>query len=380
MNDIKNHFEKEKSAATRSKHELLLKYMRIWQGMVLNALGNRLGKLLYLDTCAGSGLFPSEDDVFLDKAGSPLIGINALIEVSKDERFHTENKSFFALLFEKDQGLYKQLIKNLAKSEIPDNIYKVFNSDYRIKLNVIKEYMVDSFVLAFFDPFNIEPLDFDILKEILQTGKTDAIIYFPAMQIQRYQGYPKGKEFAGRDELIDGVSKFFGSSEWIDLIKDVQDGNQALDILTDYYVRNITKLGKHALEMDFLYESQRKILYKIILATKNTEALLQAKKLFSEIEAFQESLRARKTDQLLMFNEKEEIYEMKDSKIAADLYIRFKGQRVKGEEIYSWSIFEAGDGVFKNNVRRAITILDKQEKIENPKKSKWNAWDSITFV
>ncbi len=380
MNNPKNHFKKEKSAATRSKHELLSKYIRIWQGMVLNSLRNKPGKLLYLDTCAGSGLFPAENDSFFDKVGSPLIGIDALIEVGKDKRFHTANKTFYALLFEKDQGLYKQLIKNLAESEIPNSIYKVFNSDYRKELTVIQKHMSDSFVLAFFDPFNIEPLDFNILKEILQTGKTDAIIYFPAMQIQRYQGYPKGKGFVGRDELIDSVSKFFGSTEWIDLIKDVQDGNRALEILTNYYIRNINKLGKHALEMDFLYESQRKILYKIILATKNTEALLQAKRLFSQIEAFQESLRERKIDQLLIFNKKEEIYEMEDSKIASDLYRRFKGQKVKGEDIYSWAAFEAGDGIFKNNVRRAVTILGKQEKVENPKKSKWNAWDSITFV
>lgn len=376
------HYKQEKTAATRSKHELLYRYLKIWAGMVLNS--RKPSDLIYLDTCAGTGLFPSSDDSFLDKAGSPIIGLNILSDVSKDPRFKTRNKKFFALLFEKDEEVYKKLVENLDESSFPKEMYKLENVDYLIKLDEIVEFIKYSFVLAFFDPFNIAPLPFYALEKILTAGKTDSLIFFPAMQIQRYQGYPKGKDFPGKDKMIENLNIFFSSSEWIEKIQDIDNGNKALEILTSYYMKKIGQLGKHSAQFNFLYEEQDKILFKIILATKSTEAVLQVKELIRIIDVYQNYLREqnklKKTGQIILFNQEKGIFEEDVKKVASELYDKFKGEIVLGDKIYEWTAFDAGEAVYKPTVRRAITRLKKEGKIYNPKGSNWGSWDKIRFI
>jgi three-Cys-motif partner protein len=376
----KDHFDNKKSTATRAKHELLSKYIKVWIGMILNHLGHRSGCIVFLDTCAGTGSFRTDDPNFLDWAGSPLIGLETVVEVKNDPRFDHKNKKYYLMLFEKEKPLYDRLIQVLKERSYDKDLYSVENDDYRNRLDSILECMSESYNLAFLDPFNMEPLPFDIVKKIITTGKTDAILYFPAMQIQRYQGYLRGNDFPGRERMIDNVTQFFGDDSWIDIVKTITDGDKALMELTKHYMKKIAALGKHCIVMDFLYEKQKKIIYKIILITKNTEALLQSKRIFSEISSFQKALRSDKRFPLLEFNKDAELFELPVERIATSLFDAFAGKYVTGEEIYRWAAFEAGPGVFKGNVRKAVTKLTKEKRIVNTARSKWNANSTIKFL
>jgi three-Cys-motif partner protein len=373
------YFNREKSAATRAKHELLSRYQKIWQGIILNGLKNNAGSLVYLDVCAGSGLFPAKDAEFLDEAGSPLIGLFNLSTVKADTRFITDNKEFYALLYEKDVSLFSELITNLQNAGFSKEMYFAENTDYLDRIETILDCVKNSFTLAFFDPFSIAPLPFNVLSKIMKSGKTDALIFFPAKQIQKYQGHITGSDFTGKDALLNQMSDFFGTVDWMQIIQDVNDGNEAIEKLTKFYMSNIAKLGKHSLALDFLYEEQENVLFKIIFATSNTEAALQAKRVFSEISAFQAFLKREKSFQQLLFNEKEQIYEMPDAAIAEAVYTMFRGTKITGEKLYHWALFDAGPGVFKNNLKRALTILKRERRIINPDGYKWNSYTKIEF-
>ncbi len=379
MNELSDYFEREKSVATRAKHEFLSNYQKIWLGIILNYLKKRQGSLIYLDPCAGKGLFPSRSNSFLDQAGSPLIGLKNLLNGSSDERFEIDNKEFFAILFEVEKSLYGELIKNLRKYNIPENLYHAENASYLDRLDFILNRIRNSFVLSFFDPFSIAPIPYHAISQILTTGRTDALIYFPSSQIRRYQGHTHGEQFPGKESLISQMNDFFGTSDWQEIALNSHDGNEAVENLAHFYMDKLRGLDKYCLYADFLYEDQYNTLFKIILATASIDASLQAKYEFSKIEAFQASLRAKKLNQVLLFDENTQVWHKDPSEIAEDLIRFFRGRKVTGEDILSWAVFDGGVGVFKGNLRRSVTLLSRQERIDNPEKSKWNIRSKITF-
>lgn len=373
-----DHYGEEKSCATRSKHELLIRYMRIWVGMIL--MSRKEGDIIYLDTCAGTGLFPSKSKDYVDKSGSPLIGLSVFSEVINDNRFQTSGKKFHALLFEKNTEVFNELIRNLKNSGFPEELYTAHNKDYHKDLDSTLECMKNSFILAFIDPFNIGPIPFSTLRKILTTGKTDALIFFPAMQIQRYQGFLKGKDFKGREKLLGYLDIFFDDIAWREVVADVEDGNMALEKLTQHYMTKIEQIGKYSAQFNLLYTSQNKILYKIIITSKSAEAIAQVKRLFLDIREYQDYLRSEYHGQIKLNFGKEGLVQEDDIDVADMLHRKFVNMTVKGEDIYRWAVLEAGPTVDKNTVGRAITILGRSGRIINPKKSKWKAWDRITFL
>jgi|GEM_PF-1582038 len=376
MDNPIEHYQEEKSSATRAKHELLLRYLKMWVGMVVHA--SKSGdSIIYLDTCAGTGLFPAKSEDFFDAAGSPLIGLNVLSQVLTDERFDKTGRKFHALLYEKDKIVFNELKNNLKSSDFPANLYSIYNADYLESLDSILDCISDSWVLAFIDPFNIGPLPFNKLKALLQAGRTDALIFFPAMQVQRYQGHIKSD--AGLEKMTENLSIFFGDNQWIDCIKDVKDGNKALSILANYYMKKINRLGKHCAQFNFLYPTQQKTLYKIIIATKSTEAILQVKKLIFEIREYQNYLRNYYKGIPKSLFKEDVIEEYPIDETAKELYNEFKGQIITGEKIYYWAAFKANPMVFKSTVKKAMTKLLKEKKIENPDKSNFKSRSIITF-
>ena len=380
MDNPIEYYRKDKTSATKSKHRLLQRYMRIWAGMVLNS--RQPGDLVYLDTFAGTGIFPTSSDVsddLLDKSGSPIIGLNVLNEVLKDKRFKQRDRKFHAILFETDQEVFNELRKNMSNSSFPDEMYTLINGDILDNFDLVQDCVRDSFVLAFIDPFNVGPLPFMKVRKLITTGRTDALIFFPADQILRYQGILKAQDFKAKNKLISHLDTFFGDTDWQEIVHDNQDGNDVLTSLTVYYMNKIAALGKHVTQFNFLFPKQNKILYKILLTTKSTEAILHAKELIAEIEEYQSYLRSLTGGQLVFDLEIKGRVEADIDRTAETLYKKFGGREVRGEDIYLWAVYEADSTVHKGTVRKAITIMKKKGQIEKSLKPNWNSWTKIKF-
>jgi three-Cys-motif partner protein len=329
------------------------------------------------------GLFPSNTESNLDRLGSPSIGLSIFEQVLADKRFDTTKKDFKAILFEIDKDICYNLLSNLKNIGFRDNLYEIHNEDFSRRLDYILNRTKDAFTLAFLDPFNIN-LPFEVVKKILLSGYTDALIFFNAVQVQRYQGHPKGKDFTGKDKFIALMNNFFGDKNWIQIAEKASDGTIALELLTQHYINKLKEIGKLGIAFDLLYENQNKIQFKIIVCSKNIEIMLAAKELKVKIESFQSNLRERmlsdkKGQPFLIEPHIEEVIEEDEHFVAVELYEKFKSNLVKGEEIYLWAYSEFNRIIFKSTLKKALTILKQQGKIDNPAGYKWNSWSKIRF-
>jgi three-Cys-motif partner protein len=341
-------------------------------------------KIIYLDIFAGAGLFPCNGESNLDRLGSPSIGLSIFEQVIADKRFDTTQKNFKAILFEIDEEICHSLLQNLKNIGFKENLYEIHNEDYSCQLNYILNRTFNTFTLAFLDPFNIN-LPFEVVKKILLSGNTDALIFFNAVQVQRYQGHPKGKDFTGKDKFIALMNNFFGDKNWIQIAEKASDGTIALELLTQHYINKLKEIGKLGIAFDLLYENQNKIQFKIIVCSKNIEIMLAAKELKVKIESFQSNLRERmlsdkKGQTFLIEPHIEEVIEEDEHNISMELYDKFKGNLVIGEEIYLWAYSKVSRNIFKSTLKKALTILKQQGKIDNPAGSKWNSWSKIRFL
>lgn len=368
MGNSENHFDQEKSITTRAKHELLSKYVKVWTGIIVQYLNTRgeSGRLIYIDTCAGTGLFKSDSLEFLDTAGSPLIALNNFETAESYKSLDTTNIRFQAFLTEKNPKLYARLVDSLQSTGMYKDNIKVYPGDYRDKVNEIKELLTKSWGLVFFDPFSIEPIPYSIVTDIIKSGKTDALLFYPWKDVQRCYGRATSKEYEEKDKYIKYLDDFFYDINWRNIGSNSIE-SEKYKLMYDEYLKKIKNdTQKYCVVTRFMYEDHNQDVYRILILTKSEMAALKSKRYMLEIHALQSYLKTKRLGQSTLLEMNSTEYEMKPDEIVVQMKRKFKGKTVEGRTIYRWAIEEAGEGVNDKNFLRSLTITKKDKDIDNP--------------
>lgn len=274
--------------------------------------------IMVFDGFAGAGKYK-------DKKGSPLILLEKSFEASNFRLNVTDknNKNMKIKLFfcEKDENNFNALVTNietderlecknkkLNKKTLKNNIEflskdeKIFvgvsNDDYNLfikkfieKRKKNAEYRKPCFV--FIDPFGYKDIDFEDIKELLNTKKVDII--FNMM-------YDNLNRFIKKDDLKELFQKYLGASkEEIEKLNRELDGEFSEErayIITNFYKEKYRELGyfvndikikkKNTLKMVLFYVTKSISGFNLFKEVRNEiESSLEELKLFGTFEEIQ---------------------------------------------------------------------------------------------
>ena len=169
---------------TLAKHKILKRYIEAWAAILTQ--GGHNGRVVYIDGFAGPG-----EDITKQKPGSPIIGIDAILNHSRLDKFKAEIVMFFT----EERKDRTDHLENLLKTKyptLPKNIkYEVKNDEFNSTLAGIlnslekdRERLAPTF--CFVDPFGWNALHLDMLARFMLQNKAELLITFMAGFIQRF--------------------------------------------------------------------------------------------------------------------------------------------------------------------------------------------------
>lgn len=198
---------------SEAKIKLYGRYLSVYLNILHRA--GFVRKIFLFDLFCGEGIY--ENDV----KGSPIIALDAI------RNHHFANK----------QTCPNMTIwfNDIGKSEIEDGVYKVdrveqitsgmfippnveiqyyrkdYRDIYRLAINEVKR-TKDAKGLFFIDPFGYKVIKPDDLRQILEIGNTEIILWLPIAQMYRFAGSVRKSEFPGSEPLRDFLMELFGQN------------------------------------------------------------------------------------------------------------------------------------------------------------------------
>jgi three-Cys-motif partner protein len=259
---------------SEAKVKLYGRYLSIYLNILHRAGFFR--KIFLFDLFCGEGIY--ENDV----KGSPIIALDAI----RNHYFSNQQTCPNMMIWfndigksEIEDGVYKvDRVEQIAsKMFIPPNVEIQFHQkDYRdifpLAINEIKR-TKDAKGLFFIDPFGYKVIKPDDLRQILEIGNTEIILWLPIAQMYRFAGSVKISEFPGSEPLRDFLMELFGQN--------IPTFNSAYDFIDQLKSRFKTYLqGLNIFVNTFTLERDSKNIYCLFFFTshvKGYEAMLDAK-------------------------------------------------------------------------------------------------------
>ena len=230
-----------RDSQTRIKHGILREYVGAWAGIISTGLRGIaqaaqargrpfLLSFVYVDGFGGAGRYERDSDQPSATGpvwGSPIIGMKALeaavgglgVPVQVSGIVVEENGSNFAELVSNIQeaGLrtpasVRSNVKNATLGEIT-----LVQGDFRQHVADIVHWLGDRFTLVFVDPYGTG-MPLESLRPLLRRPRTDAIVLFPFLDIDRKGGSarkPESERTPNDRGNITRVTNVFGSQEWM---------------------------------------------------------------------------------------------------------------------------------------------------------------------
>lgn len=243
------------SEHTRSKHELLEKYLGGW----MSILGSWHRRLLIVDGFAGKGEYDKGED------GSPVIihrKASELIAAGKVDQvicvFIEENETNFrdlraildvlpttpGVIIESPRpASFESVVKRLFE-KYPDGI------------------QIPSF--WFIDPFGYSDFSFETVSKIMSLERSEVFVNFMVSFLGRFLNHPNLE--ATNDQL-------FGSTEWRNIVKRETTGEAKEHALRDLYMSRLQEIGCRVTNFRLCADDRRQTLYYLMHAAKHQRAV-----------------------------------------------------------------------------------------------------------
>ena len=329
---------------TKAKHQILEEYLNAW----FPILSRWDKRIVYLDGFAGPGKYSKGED------GSPVISINTILN-------HPMFKNTIEVIFlfiDKDKSRSKILTETLSEkfTSLPSNIkYEITTDNFSSSVKSIldsleKDDLSLAPTFAFIDPFGYSDFPMDLVTRLLNHKKCEVLINFMSRDINRFRDKSHEKP----------LDNLFGTPEW-KKANSIKNTSTRIDTLLKIYVGELKKrTGARFVRTFRMTDSDGKIIYDLVFATKHHLGMENMKKAMSTvvqngIYRFSDS---SNPDQTYLF---EHVEELKEEKIGSNLvFDHFKGQIVPDTEIRD---FVLADTPFRK-WKPMLKILEK----ENPTK------------
>lgn len=230
-----------RDSQTRIKHGILREYVGAWSGIIANGLrgaarqANVLGRpfqlpLIYVDGFGGCGRYERDSDQLASTEpvwGSPIIGMRAL-EASVARFDYPIQLS--GIVVEENPANFEELVATMqeavlrtplgVRERVADAVrgeVTLVEGDFRDHVTDLVRWLRDSFALVLVDPYGTG-MPMEALKPLLSRSRTDAIILFPFLDIDRKGGSAKKpvEERTPHDQgNVTRVTNVFGTEQWI---------------------------------------------------------------------------------------------------------------------------------------------------------------------
>ena len=346
---------------TKAKHQILEEYLNAW----FPILSRWNGRIVFLDGFAGPGKYSKGED------GSPIIAINTILN---HPRFISNSKSEMIFLFiDNDKSRSKILSKTLSEkfTALPTNIHydiKTTNFSDSIK-SLLDKIESDGLSLAptfaFIDPFGYSDFPMELVVRLLNYNKCEVLINFMSRDINRF-----------RDQSHEpALDRLFGTTKWRDA-NSIRNTSARIDMLLKIYVNELkNRTGAKFVRTFRMTDSNGKIIYDLVFATKNHRGMENMKKAMLKVMrngsySFSDSSIPGQT---YLF---EYVDELKEENIGAqNIFEKFRGQTVSSFEIRDYVL---ADTPFRK-WKPMLKILEKERpsKIVSVSKRKTKA---LTYV
>lgn len=324
---------------TKAKHQILEEYLNAW----FPILSRWDKRIVYLDGFAGPGKYSKGED------GSPVIAINTILH-------HPMFKKTIEVVFlfiDKDKSRSKILTETLSEkfSELPSNIkYEIttdnFSSSVKSLLDDLeKDDLNLAPTFAFIDPFGYSDFPMDLVTRLLNHKKCEVLINFMSRDINRFRDKTKA------------LDNLFGTPEWRKA-NSIKNTRERIDELLKIYVNELKKrTGAQFVRTFRMIDSDGKIIYDLVFATKHHMGMDNMKKAMSKvvrngIYSFSDN---SNPDQTYLFDY---VDDLKEENIGSELiFDKFKGKTVLDVEIRD---FVLADTPFRK-WKPMLKILEKEK-------------------
>ena len=229
-----------RDSQTRIKHGILREYTGAWASIIgMGARPSYLSAqargrewtlpLVYVDGFGGAGRYAGDSDQPETNEpiwGSPIIGMKALEAAAERLGIPVEVSG---IVVEANPDYFDELVANIEASgvrtprdvrgrvadAIPGRLTLV-RGDFREHVRDLRRWLADRFALVLVDPFGTG-MPMSALEMLLRRPRTDAIVLFPVLDIDRKGGSAKKPESERTPEdrgNITRVDEVFGSTRW----------------------------------------------------------------------------------------------------------------------------------------------------------------------
>ncbi len=387
--------------ATRIKHEIIKEYLQAWGGIIVHGLRsyfsdpNFMTHFVYVDCFSFTSKYTSGKSVAY---GSAVIGIQ---ELDKLQNWVLETYSYRltrnAILVEENAEYFEQLLDTLTELGYEDRIVvnpadlnalsdgqiALFQSDYRMQINKILHF-TSHYVWSFYllDPYGPRGIDLQSVSKVIRQKRTDSIIYFPYLDLQRKTGLLLKPEVtlrkANNKQLIQ-YDKLFGSTDWRQLTVDEHEKQKdVMDMLILYY-RNVLRGVDSDLAVKHIplkFDSKQRTKYVLYLTTHDGTGALRMNEILGnatirEFDYRTEQRIAKQVPptQMSMFTLEETKNDHPDRPAVPEVDIQvlsnrminvFKGRNITLRDIYK----EMADmAYFVDDIRETLKELKKNNRI-----------------
>lgn len=241
---------------TEVKHAIFKRYLEAWIPIL-----SKYHDVNIIDGFAGPGEYKN------GKEGSPVIAIRTLIE----HKIQITSDVLF-IFIEKDKKRCDCLEKKLSNFNLPDNVrydcvcgkFKEVITGILSDLKKSKAKLAPTFV--FIDPFGFTDFPFELIKNIMDSGKCEVLINFMFEDINRFIELPQNEK---------SMQKLFGVDKWKN-IKGNKDPSQRLIALHGLYKIQLEKIAKHVISFK-MKNKFNKVDYFLFFATNSLLGLKKMK-------------------------------------------------------------------------------------------------------
>ena len=236
------------SEHTRSKHELLEKYLGGWIGI----LGSHNRKLLIVDGFAGKGAYDEGED------GSPVIIHRKALELIEAGRVD----EVICVFVEDNEDNYRDLQRVLAGLPPTPGIKIVSPRPAEFE-SVVEELFTLGIGIPsfwFIEPFGFSDFSFETVSKIMSLNRSEVFFNFMVSFIQRFLDHPD----------LDGTyDRLFGTMDWRQIVESSDSGVAKEKALRDLYTDQLRNAGCRVTNFRVCMDDKRQTLYYLVHATRH---------------------------------------------------------------------------------------------------------------
>jgi three-Cys-motif partner protein len=236
---------KPRPTQTKIKHNILKDYVQKWGQIINSGLrqlyvkasntdSNFRSRFVYVDGFSFRGRYPSETNPGEFEFGSPIIGIEALLEIKRN----AQNATGFApetvaILIEHKKTNYDELLETLESkgysprivhtkdfSSLKDGDIAVIHGDFLDYVEKLLDFTGTKYTWSFYllDPYGPSGIPMSAVAPIISQEYNDVMINFIYQDLHRKAG-SAAKDYEVPEAHLEHYDAMYDSAEWRDISK-----------------------------------------------------------------------------------------------------------------------------------------------------------------